>query len=33
MLFKDPDFGPDSTYSPLFFEGDLDKQTALEIDL
>lgn len=32
-LFKDPDFAPESSHSPLFFEGDLDKQTAIEIDL
>ena len=24
-LFRDPDFGPESTYNAIYFEGDLDK--------
>jgi len=28
LLFKDPDFGPESNYNPLYFEGDLEPKTA-----
>lgn len=24
LLFKDPDFGPEASYNPIYFEGDLD---------
>ena len=28
LLFKDPDFSPESTYNPLYFDGDLEEKVA-----
>ncbi|CDW89694.1 cysteine protease family c02 [Stylonychia lemnae] len=32
LLFKDPDFGPEAQYNPLYFEGDLDQKLAQELE-
>jgi hypothetical protein len=32
-MFKDPDFGPESKYNPIYFENDLDERTVIELDI
>lgn len=31
-LFKDPEFGPESKYNPLYFTGDVDSKSATELE-
>ena len=32
MLFKDPDFGPESQYNPFLFQGDLKDKTLADLE-
>jgi hypothetical protein len=31
-LFKDPEFGPESKYNPLYFNGDLSEKEIASLD-
>jgi hypothetical protein len=31
-LFKDPEFGPESKYNPIYFNNDLDEKTAFDLE-
>ena len=32
LLFKDPEFGPDTRHNPVYFDGDLEAKLANEIE-
>ena len=32
LLFKDPEFGPDTRHNPIYFDGDLEAKLANEIE-
>jgi len=32
LLFKDPDFGPEANYNPIYFSNDIDEKSALELE-
>ncbi len=32
-LFKDPEFGPESKYNPIYFNGDLDARLSADLEI